>query len=138
MSVARFILSLDCEGKWGVADHLTAIERERLTDVALRSAYSSILRLLDEFEIPATFAFVGAFSQSRTELARVRPELETLSVDTPYLSLALEALSRDPEGWHGGDLTDRVASAHQPHELALHGVTHVPWDSVGRGFAEEE
>ena len=69
---ARFILSLDCEGKWGVADHLTPANHAQLTDAKLREAYRSILDLLDRYAIPATFAYVGCFSLSAVELAQRR------------------------------------------------------------------
>lgn len=61
---ARFILSLDCEGKWGGADHLTPADHAGLSDQRLRQAYSDNLALLDEFDLPATSAFFGCFSLS--------------------------------------------------------------------------
>ena len=48
---AKFILSLDCEVKWGVADGLTAKSREMLADDRLEAAYNQIVRLLDEHEL---------------------------------------------------------------------------------------
>ena len=60
---ATFILSLDCEGKWGVADHLDAQTHRSLADARLRAAYRDILAALDRYDIAATFAFVGLFAQ---------------------------------------------------------------------------
>lgn len=132
---ARFILSLDCEGKWGVADHLGPSEQETLSEARLRTAYGELLRLLDRFGIPATFAFVGLFGESRAALQALVPELEPLAEQAGYLATALEGIG-DGDGWHGDWAV--AAAAEAGHEIALHGVTHVPWTSVARAFAAAE
>lgn len=136
----RFILSLDCEGKWGVADHLTSQHRRDLSNERLNEAYRSILRLLDEFDIAATFAFVGAFTQSPKDFARLRPAIEELRRTAPeYLGPALRDLDETGgDGWHGACLVDLAAQASTAHEIALHGVTHVPWTVLDEGGAEAE
>ena len=137
---ARFILSLDCEGKWGIADSLTPAEHATLSRERLVEAYSKILALLDEFDVPATFGFVGLFGESPHSLAGLFPELDRLAERSPrYLGAALSDLrdgSRD--GWHGDWAIEMVRSARAGHELALHGMTHVPWGSIDRQFAEDE
>jgi hypothetical protein len=139
VSTASFILSLDCEGKWGVADRLGLDEQRSLSDARLRTAYDDILGLLDEFRVSATFAFVGAFTQSRSGFARIRGAVEELrSRASNYLGPALREIDASGDGWHGDRLVEAVASAGTPHEIALHGVTHVPWTSVGRSFVEAE
>lgn len=137
---ARFILSFDCEGKWGVADHLTARHRRDLTDQRLGGTYSSIVRLLDEFGIAATFAFVGAFSQSSRQFARVRAAIEGLRPLAPdFLGPALRDVDASGgEGWHGEHLVDLVGQAQENHEIALHGVTHVPWTELDEAAARAE
>lgn len=137
---ARFILSFDCEGKWGVADHPTARHRRELSDERLREAYGSILTLLDEFEVPATFAFVGAFSQSAKDFPRIRPTIEAFRPNAPdYLVSALRDLDESGgNGWHGGDFVDLVTQARTSHEIALHGVTHVPWTDLNEAAARAE
>lgn len=137
---ARFILSLDCEGKWGVADHLGPDEQSSLTDNGLRRAYSAILRLLDEYDVSATFAFVGLFGESRAAFRRLRPEVERLAEKAPkHLRPALRDIDEGSrEGWHGDWAVEEVAAARQHHEIALHGVTHLPWGDVDRALAMEE
>lgn len=137
---ARFILSLDCEGKWGVADVLTPFEHATLSTARLTEAYGKILGLLDEYDVAATFAFVGLFGESQRSLAGLAPELDRLAERSPdYLGAALRDIrdgSRD--GWHGDWAVDAVQCARPSHELALHGVTHVPWGSIDRQFAKDE
>ena len=137
---ATFILSFDCEGKWGVADQLAGNHARALSSDRLRQAYSSILQLLGDFDIAATFAFVGAFAQSAAGFDRIRPDIEALVPHArSFLGPTLADIDRTGgDGWHGGDIVDAVASARVRHEIALHGVTHVPWTSVDSAFAEAE
>ncbi|BBG04097.1 MULTISPECIES: polysaccharide deacetylase family protein [Pseudonocardia] len=127
---ARFILSLDCEGRWGVADQLESEHARALTDQALRRAYSEVLSALDRFAVPATFAFVAAFTLSPQRLQAARPELRRAAARVQgYVEHAVDASAG--EGWAGDWALEAVRTAHVTHELALHGATHVPWDRPG-------
>ena len=117
---ARFILSLDCEGKWGVADHLTPADAAGLSDERLRQADGDIVALLDEYGLPATFAFVGCFSLSARALADLRPELKGAYV-APAIAAAF-AGSR--QGWVGEWALETVQGARLTHEIGLHGYSH--------------
>lgn len=127
---ARFILSLDCEGKWGMADRLTPRLHAALSDERLRTAYDDLVAMLDELDVPATFAFVGTFSAGPDRLRVLRAALEELAGPFPdYLGPALADLARPrAEGWSGEWALDAVAGAWTRHEIGLHGATHVPWD----------
>lgn len=142
MTPARFILSLDCEGKWGLADQLTPAHHRLLSDEGLRDAYGRLIALLDEFEIPATFAFVGCFSLSAEHLAASLPALEAFSGEVPgYLDAALDDIALpDRQGWTGDWAVRAVLHAAADHEIALHGATHVPWTWPGmtRDVARQE
>jgi peptidoglycan/xylan/chitin deacetylase (PgdA/CDA1 family) len=136
----RFILSLDCEGKWGVADRLGAGEHRDLTDASLRRAYRSVVALLDEFDIPATFAFVGLFGESPGSFRRLGPAIEQLAARAAdYLRPALADLEHGSrEGWHGDWAVELVGGAKARHEIAMHGVTHFPWDRMDEAFVADE
>ena len=137
---ARFILSLDCEGNWGIADHLGRRGQRGLTDRSLRGAYSAILRLLVDYDVAATFAFVGLYGESPAKFHKLRPQLNQLAQSIPeYLGAALREIDEgDGDGWHGGWAVDLVKAARQDDEIALHGVTHVPWARLSRVSANEE
>lgn len=137
---ARFILSLDCEGKWGVADILNPAFHTSLTDQRLKAAYGGIVDALEEFDIPATFAFVGAFAQPSARFGEIDGGLRALATRAPdYLGPALADIDHGSrQGWHGDWAVDRVATARTDHEIALHGVTHVPWSDVDAAFIDTE
>ena len=136
----RFILSLDCEGKWGVADCLTRKEHAWLSDTKLQRAYRQIVDLLDEYDVPATFAFVGLFAEPEDSFRRLTPAIRDLADQAPdYLEPALADSSEGSrQGWHGAWAIDTVGNAKARHEIALHGVTHVPWTTQDRDFFSEE
>jgi peptidoglycan/xylan/chitin deacetylase (PgdA/CDA1 family) len=137
---ANFIFSFDCEGKWGVADALAPATHRALTDERLKQAYRGLLDLLDRFDVAATFAFVGLFAEPATQLTRLRDRLDTMAILSPdYLAPALADLRHGSrQGWHGEWAVDLVASSRLAHEIAFHGVTHIPWDRMNEHVIEQE
>lgn len=126
MSKGRFILSLDCEGKWGVADHLTADHHRLLTDERLREAYSAIAHLLDEFGIAATFAFTECFLLPRDELVTLASE--EIAQRLPYAKNAFDdLLEGSRQGWSAPWCREIIGDR---HEIACHGITHTPWGAM--------
>ena len=122
---ATVILSFDCEGKWGVADHLTREHQSTLSDASLKEAYRSVVGVLDEFAISATFAFVGCFVRQFSDLDRLR--LLDIAEHLPYLRAAAGRIQERDQGWSAPWAIDMVSVA---HEIALHGVTHSPWSQL--------
>lgn len=133
MTGGRFILSLDCEGKWGVADHLTPAHDEQLADDRLREAYDAIADLLAHHGVVATWAFVGLFMRSADELASL--PADEIAGRLPYTRAAWEQIADGLGGWAGAWAVDRVAGA---HEVACHGISHTPWSDLSDEQAEYE
>lgn len=122
-----FILSLDCEGKWGMADGLTADHHRWLTTANLRAAYARLLDLFDEYEVASTFAFVMAFLLSEEE-QRAREELfQDQEIGGANWLRAFRAAQQDGdlEGWCMPELLDAV-QARGRHEIGCHGFSHLP------------
>lgn len=128
------IISLDCEGRWGVADHLTPELAAGFTDARLRAAYRAVIDLFAAFGISATFAFVELFtrpaSRGTTRL------VQDLSQELPYLVRAAEGLAAGEEGWVGDWACDMACEG--GHEIAFQGATHVPWPMLSRDQARRE
>lgn len=129
-----FILSLDCEGKWGVADQLIESHRVFLSDARLREAYAAVLTLLDQFGMSATFAFTTLFTLSPNQL-RALPGDE-VSFRLPYTVRAFNDFKHGLfEGWSAPWARDMVT---ERHEIGCHGITHTPWDSMDEEQAKFE
>ena len=136
---ARFIVSLDCEGKWGMADHLQPYHHRLLTDEALAAAYEGLVEMFGRYAIPATFAFVMAFLLAPEERNRFSQQLVGDAGDQ-WLAAYREAVSSGRlDGWHQPRALDIVQSA-GIHEIACHGFCHRPLgeDAASRAAADAE
>lgn len=125
------LVTFDCEGLWGMADHLRPTDRASITTDALDGAYDDLLALLDRHEVPATFAFVSLFASP--------PEVVVDQLDALEASPALQRWASAPvadlragrtSGWDGYAAFRRVV-ADGRHEVASHGWSHLPWTSPG-------
>lgn len=122
-----FILSLDCEGKWGMADHLDHFHDESLTSAGLSRAYEALAGMFRRFEIKATFAFVMAFLLAQDEREEFR-DLLVGNVDEPDVWLEryrADVSAGSLEGWHLPEALEIARSA-PGNEIACHGFCHRP------------
>jgi peptidoglycan/xylan/chitin deacetylase (PgdA/CDA1 family) len=128
MSTGVFILSLDCEGYWGMADMVASPPREGWTSRGLEEVYGRLARLLDAHGIPATWAFVAAFVHTREEVDAC-PYL--LDEPIPYRgrdwaeSFKDSYRRGDADGWLCPQALD-IVRASGAHEIAAHGFSHLP------------
>jgi peptidoglycan/xylan/chitin deacetylase (PgdA/CDA1 family) len=126
-----FILSLDCEGKWGVADHLNDWHQKQLNDSRLKEAYTGITALLHTLGMSATFAFTELFTLSADELMKL--PIDEIVERLPYSKAAFSNIRAGSfEGWSAPWVKDLVSAR---HEIACHGVTHTPWDNMNEAQA---
>jgi len=129
-----FILSLDCEGKWGVADHLSPRWQRDLTEARLKEAYRAIAALLAKAGVSATFAFTELFLRSRDELLAL--PTDEIAERLPYARPAFrDLLHGSGEGWTGEWALAAIGAG---HEVASHGVTHTPWTDMTADQARYE
>lgn len=123
----KVIISLDCEGKWGMADRAAAslafIDNARLLD-----AYRRILDIFDKFRAKATFGFVAALCLEPELLRSELDEVAHLSYrGRNWLSLAQSAIrAGDFEGWAQPRLVHEV-TARGGHHICTHSGTHIPY-----------
>lgn len=127
MTEARFIVSLDCEGKWGMADKLEPYHHELLTDEALANVYRDIIALFGRHQIAATFAFVMAFTLDAAERARFRHLLDADDgKHGEWLSHYQRARDQgDLAGWFQPEALE-IVRANPEHEIACHSFCHRP------------
>lgn len=120
---AAFILSFDCEGKWGIADGVTPFIDSHFTNERLNEAYATLLNQLERYRIFATFAFVGAFTLSEREYLDRRDWFE--SHDEWLTRFHEDARRRAYDGWLNPQAFEMVRET-PGHEIACHGFTHRP------------
>ena len=129
-----FIISFDCEGKWGHADRLSPKIRRILRTGPLSTIFHKSVRLLDSFELPGTFSFVGAFTLHADQyLSYIHPIRATPCGDDFFADVARSEL----DGWFCPEMLAEV-HVHGRHELASHSFTHLQFDEVPAQAAELE
>jgi peptidoglycan/xylan/chitin deacetylase (PgdA/CDA1 family) len=125
--VASFIVSLDCEGKWGMADALKPYHHRFLVDRALAEVYDRLVALFARYDLPATFAYVMAFTltpEQRREFAALSDRGE--SGDDPWLRhFWADQEAGRTQGWFQPHALDAVKEDGR-HEIACHSFCHRP------------
>jgi hypothetical protein len=122
-----FIVSFDCEGKWGIADRTKRIESGFITKKGLMSIYEVLIRQLHRFEMSATFAFVMAFILKDSEVDEWLPRLTDVQVDGANWMRHFrraQALG-DFSGWFCSEAFELVRDCGR-HEIGCHGFRHLP------------
>jgi hypothetical protein len=129
------LISLDCEGKWGLADKPSMLESDLITDEGLRWAYSQLFSLLEENDLRATFAVVGLFVAGQESARAHLREMVSSPGSREWMKLPMKALqSKATDGWFYEELP-RFVEQSGNHELASHGYSHTPFLSTG--FTED-
>ena len=123
LSPPTVIISLDCEGKWGMADLDPPYFRD-LTSASLSVAYRQLLAMFARYEVAATFAFVMAFTLSAAEREQF-PVLDRWGdPDDAWLAHYWRSLDEgQAEGWHEPEPFALVRDSGR-HEIAAHGFCH--------------
>src|SRR5215207_4853114 len=134
-----FIISLDCEGKWGMADRISELHDRVITREALVAAYEKICGLLTAREIPASFAFVMAFVLTEEERGEFAKALSDVTVDGANWMRHYRAaeMTGNLDGWFCPEALDIVRKDAR-HEIACHGFRHLPLRGGGLSRADAE
>jgi peptidoglycan/xylan/chitin deacetylase (PgdA/CDA1 family) len=129
-TTATFLLTFDCEGKWGLVDCLTPRHERIFTTANLEQTYRRVTSLLHTYDIEATFAFSTAFCLTAERFALLRAEQQYTSPGArEWITRAAAAVQRDAgQGWFVPSCYDMVVER-DCHEIAAHGFSHLPWRS---------
>ncbi len=139
-SRSQFILSFDCEGKWGMASDPLMVNSHAIGDSSLQWAYKQIFESLKRFNIPASFGVVGLFAQ---DFAAFEAFNDAHGREPTYESwfqnpkAAFRAGRMD--GWFYPTLIEDI-QRFDIHEVSSHSYTHLPFhnDFVTRETVENE
>ena len=126
MSKATFIISFDCEGKWGMVD-LSQNNSQLFSNERLNNAYSDIISIMKHYNIKGTFGFVGAFTMTQEEYFNNTHLFNELIINNkPYLkSFLIDAENKIFDGWMNPKTLD-IVRTNKNHEIASHGFSHLP------------
>jgi Polysaccharide deacetylase len=105
-----FCISIDLELLWGVWDTLDSAGVDACNRFE-RPAVRGILDLLDQYEVPVTWAFVGRLLDD---------------------SRGFDGLRGDPSNWFAPDLIDQIRSRDVDHEIATHTFSHIYFGQADR------
>jgi peptidoglycan/xylan/chitin deacetylase (PgdA/CDA1 family) len=129
-----FLLSLDTELAWGTRGNKAYVkDYEKTREVILR-----LLRLLEKYEIRATWAVVGHLflDQCSVKDGMKHPEIE----DVPSHWFDIDPctdLDHDPM-WYGSDIIKQIQNCRVPQEIGSHTFSHMVADECsGRCFVSE-
>jgi hypothetical protein len=126
MNQGSVTFSFDCEGKWGMTDILSPWD-VNITRRNLLRTYEYILKTLNTYNIPATFAFVGAFTENREQfLDEILPNLSSENYTAWIDYSRCRITDESEEGWFMPELLDMVR-VYDIHEIASHSYTHIPF-----------
>ena len=125
------VLSLDLELSWGRFDHIPVevLDAESLPE---RQQIRRFLALLDEYEIPVTWAMVGHLMLdgcARDGKGHAHPETMP---HARYSWYPRDWYSCDPctnvslaPGWYGPDILEWIRAARVRHEIGSHSFAHI-------------
>jgi peptidoglycan/xylan/chitin deacetylase (PgdA/CDA1 family) len=131
-----FILSLDCEGLWGMADHISPHLRRAINKESLQHVYGWLLDELDRLQLPATFAFVSTFTMEPDAIVEALSDTDWSPALTEWCRVPLHDLRNgSASGWSLPGIVKRVRSSGL-HDVGSHGFTHLPW--VGSSLTQND
>jgi peptidoglycan/xylan/chitin deacetylase (PgdA/CDA1 family) len=131
MTPGTFVLSLDTELAWGNCWNGTVQRYARHYD-AYRESVQQLVELLDDYEIPATWAFVGHLLLDACDGVHadvLRPSYRWFKGQWLGWDPGTDR-RRDP-WWYGRDLVESVRGARAGHEIATHTFSHLIADDPG-------
>jgi len=137
---AYFILSVDVEFAWGFIEEILTNRIETFYPYIKlipksRIAVAYLLRLLDKYEIPATWAIVGGLliDTYQNDIADYLSELySNINILKFFRYEILKPL------WYALEVIDQIAVARVPHEITSHSLTHPDFWKISREIAEIE
>lgn len=122
------VVSIDAELSWGYHDLDSAPDR---VDDA-REGWQTVLRLLEKYDVPATWGIVGHLMLDECDGRHV-----THPLGPSWFSCSPGRATIDDE-WRAPGLVEAVRSSPQNHEIASHNFSHVEMVSVDRAVADAE
>jgi len=125
MSDATFVLSLDTEIAWADAGKLPqSLYKDRFN--GYQDIITRLIDLLDTYQIPATWAIVGALLLNDMNELDVEEPIYSWSEPQLSSSAIFHTLAYDTPHWyHYPQVLEFIQQANVEHEIGTHTFTHV-------------
>ena len=109
-----------------------SVHDEMLTNENLIKIYQELIQLLDAYNMPATFGFVGALTmESKFFLEKWEDDLRRSPKHSKWLKRFFDDVdSNNLSGWFCPELLSIVYRSPSNHEICSHGFTHLAWNSA--------
>jgi hypothetical protein len=137
---SQFILSFDCEGKWGMASDPSMVNSHAISDSSLHWAYQQIFESLKNFNISASFGVVGLFAQDLSAFETFDAAHRAEPAYASWFHNPKAAFrARNTDGWFYPTLIEDI-QGFKIHEVSSHSYTHLPFHNefVTREIVENE
>ncbi|MDP2624840.1 MAG: polysaccharide deacetylase family protein [Candidatus Peregrinibacteria bacterium] len=129
-----FVLSLDLELKWGSFDHGADLAKYGFDRT--RHYVNELLRMLNRYKIPTTFAIVGHLFLNNCDTKKGIKHPEIIRANHTWYDQ--DWFSQDPStdraadpDWYGDDIVEKIRNASPEHEIASHSFSHAIFGDSG-------
>lgn len=126
------VISVDAELAWGSHDMHPLSGEQRERNSRARESWERLLRLFEEYSVPATWAIVGHLLTDETAYRATYP------YSSEWFANADRNRQQRPEEWFAPVLVDDVASAPVDHEIASHSFSHAIFSEISKDVAAAE
>ncbi len=123
-----FLVTFDTELLWGIRFMGWTPDDEAAALRTRETVMPAILQMLDEFEIPATFAIVGHLLTAPGEVYYPVPPGNTTDATAWYAGIE-DDVTKFRDGFQWPELPDLLTRARMHHEIALHSFSHRHFES---------
>lgn len=119
---ANLIISLDCEGKWGLSDK--PLETKKFTNLNLINTYKKIDKFFTKLQIPVTYAFVGSLILNENEKKNYECFYDLKECySKPLINYLKSDEENKKEGWFVPELYYLINK--DINEVACHSFSHL-------------
>jgi len=130
MANGFFVLSLDVEIIWGTFSSADNPRKYEVYFNNYRSIFRRLVDILDEYEVPTTFAFVGhlLLDSCSRENGIIHPDVLYPNYDWYPAGWHRHDPGTDLQSnpaWYGTDILEVVKSARTKHEIGSHTFSHI-------------
>ena len=115
MNRGAVTISIDLELAWGHRHNITE-KKLALVETLDRPIVSRLVEIFDRYDVPVTWAVIGALLDPRS--ARGRPGRE--------------------KSWYAPDVIDTIRGARVRHDIGSHGGRHLYYDRIPESEADDD